>query len=615
MANLSQIKRERMIAFLETLKEQHSDDKSLIAINEIERELTSKKYGLVWEQHEEEVDVKMQTNIPVFTEDKKQEIVGNPNSEDFNFLLEGDNLHSLRLLEKTHKGRIDVIYIDPPYNRGKSDFKYDDNYVAMEDGYKHSKWLSFMEKRLKIARNLLSDIGVIIVNIDEHESYTLMCLMREIFGEENNIGEIIWNKQNPKGDSLGVSAMHETIFCFCKNRDSFFSKGNVCIRKKPNAEIIINKAQKLFKKLGKKSIPDDVLSAIKPFDYGPEIKKDFYVKYDLKLINKEFQNWISKQPFSNGEKAYRFIDETGRVFRGVSMAWPNKKKAPEDYFIPLIHPITHKPCPVPERGWRNPPATMKYLLEQDLIIFGVDETKQPERKYYLDENMYENVPSIYENADSADDLLFKLGVEFEYPKPVSEAIYVCSCIQPNATLFLDFFAGSGTTGQAVLEMNKKDNGHRRFILCTNNDGDICENVTYPRIKTVITGKRKDGSDYSDGIPANLKYYKTDFVAKDSDELYDDLLAHIVEMIQLEYGVKVDNKKYVIIMNDEDMDEFEKNFDVFEELKAVFADIKRQSVEDPVLQAMLKAREAELNIIKNEKTEDKDESSVSESHKV
>lgn len=569
MANLSQLKREKMLAFLEALKEQHSDDESLIAINQIEHEITSKKYGLVWEQHEEEVDVKMQTHIPVFTEDKEREIIGNLDSEDYNFLLEGDNLHSLRLLEKTHRGKIDVIYIDPPYNRGKNDFKYDDDFVVAEDGYKHSKWLSFMEKRLKIARDLLSNIGVIIVNIDEHESYPLMCLLQEIFGEENNIGEIIWNKQNPKGDSLGVSAMHETIFCFCKNRTSFFSKGNVCIRKKPNAEIMISKAKNLFKKLGKKAIPDDVLSAIKPFDYSPEIKKDFYVEYDLELINKEFQNWLSKQRFSNGEKAYKFIDENGRIFRGVSMAWPNKKKAPDDYFIPLIHPITRKPCPVPERGWRNPPNTMKSLMERGLIIFGPDEKKQPERKYYLDENMYENVPSIYENADSADELLMNLGVEFEYPKPVSEAIYVCSCIQPNASLFLDFFAGSGTTGQAILEMNKIDNGNRHFILCTNNDGDICKNVTYPRMKTVITGTRKDGSEYSEGIPANLKYYKTDFVTKDSDDLYDELLAHIVEMIQLEYAVKIDNRKYVMIMSDEEMDAFEKEINSYTDLKSVF----------------------------------------------
>lgn len=569
MANLSQIKREKMIAFLEALKEQHSDRESLIAINQIEQELTSKKYGLVWEQHEEEVDVKMQTHIPVFTEDKEREIIGNPGGEDFNFILEGDNLHSLRLLQKTHGGKIDVIYIDPPYNRGKNDFKYDDDFVVAEDGYKHSKWLSFMEKRLRIARNLLSETGVIIINIDEHEACTLMCLMREIFGEENNIGEIIWNKQNPKGDSLGVAAMHETIFCFCKNRTSFFSKGNVCIRKKPDAEIMISKAKSLYKKLGKRSIPDDVLSAIKPFDYSSEIKKDFYVEYDLELINREFQSWLSKQRFSNGEKAYKYIDENGRIFRGVSMAWPNKKKPPDDYFIPLIHPVTHKPCPVPKRGWRNSPSTMKSLMERGLIIFGEDEKKQPERKYFLDENMYENVSSIYENADSADKLLADLGIEFEYPKPVSEAIYVCSCIHPEASLFLDFFAGSGTTGQAILEMNKADNGSRRFILCTNNDGDICKNVTYPRIKTVITGKRKDGSQYSRGIPANLKYYKTDFVEKDSEGLYRNLFSHVAEMIQLEYGVKIDNKEYVMIVSGEEMNAFEKQIDSYTGLKAVF----------------------------------------------
>ena len=150
MANLSQMRREKMLNFLETLKEQHSDDASLIAINEIEKELTSKKYGLVWEEHEEEVDVKMQTHIPVFTEVEDKEIIGDTDSDKYNFLLEGDNLHSLKLLEKTHKGKIDVIYIDPPYNTGNKDFVYQDRYVGMEDSFRHSMWLSFMEKRLKL---------------------------------------------------------------------------------------------------------------------------------------------------------------------------------------------------------------------------------------------------------------------------------------------------------------------------------------------------------------------------------------------------------------------------------------------------------------------------------
>lgn len=568
MANLSQIRREKMIAFLEKIKEQHNDDESLIAVNEIERELVSKKYGIVWEEHEEMVDVKMQDNIPVFSEVTEKEIVSDV-SRGYDFLLEGDNLHSLHLLEKTHKGKIDVIYIDPPYNRGKNDFVYDDAFVAEEDGYKHSKWLSFMNKRLRIAHGLLSDKGVIIVNIDEHERGPLLCLMHEIFGEENNIGEIIWNKLNPKGDSHGVSAMHETIYCFCKNRDVFLSQENVCMRKKANAETMISKAQSLFKKIGKRVIPEDVAIAIKPFNYSDEIKKDFYVDYDLELVQREFQNWLSKQKFSSGEKAYKYIDESGRVYRGVSMAWPNKKTAPDEYFIPLIHPVTKKPCPVPERGWRNPPSTMQYLLENGLIIFGEDESKQPERKYFLDENLYENVPSIYENADSADDMLSAIGVHFEYPKPVSEAIYVCSYIQPDSTLFLDFFAGSGTTGHAILEMNKLDGKERHFILCTSNDGEICEKVTYPRLKTVITGKDEKGKTYSDGYVSNLKVYKTDFIPKDSEFLTGELMDHVKEMIQLQYGVRVDGEKYVVIVDDDEMDAFEKNRDKYVDLKALF----------------------------------------------
>lgn len=169
MANLSQIKREKMLKFLETLKEQHSDDESLIAINQIENELTSKKYGLVWEEHEEEVDVKMRTHIPVFTEVKEKEIVGDPKSEQCNFLLEGDNLHSLKLLEKTHKGKIDVIYIDPPYNTGGKDFIYDDTYVNSEDLFRHSKWISFMDERLRYASKLLKREGVIFISIDDNE--------------------------------------------------------------------------------------------------------------------------------------------------------------------------------------------------------------------------------------------------------------------------------------------------------------------------------------------------------------------------------------------------------------------------------------------------------------
>ena len=180
MANLSQEKRQRMLAFLETIRKEHKDDdKVLIALGEIESELNAKKYGLVWERHEEAVDVQMRDNIPVFTECADKEITTTTGG--VNFLLEGDNLHSLRLLEKTHTGKIDVIYIDPPYNTENKDFIYDDAFVDKNDGFRHSKWLSFMNERLQIAKRLLSSSGVLIISIGYHEVHNLMVMCQEMF--------------------------------------------------------------------------------------------------------------------------------------------------------------------------------------------------------------------------------------------------------------------------------------------------------------------------------------------------------------------------------------------------------------------------------------------------
>ncbi len=230
MANLSQIKRDEMISFLNRLKEQHTDDISLIALNQIEMELTSKKFGLVWEKHEENVDLMMNTQIPVFTEIKEKEIIGDTANSRFNFLLEGDNLHSLKLLEKTHKNEIGVIYIDPPYNTNNKDFKYDDSFVDTNDGYRHSKWISFMNERLSIAKNLLKKDGIILISIDENEVHQLFILCCEIFGDNNYIGEFIWKARSGKnGTDTFISAQHEYILIFAKDKTkvNFFQVTNV----------------------------------------------------------------------------------------------------------------------------------------------------------------------------------------------------------------------------------------------------------------------------------------------------------------------------------------------------------------------------------------------------
>lgn len=508
MANLSQIKREKMLKFLETLKEQHSDDESLIAINQIENELTSKKYGLVWEEHEEEVDVKMRTHIPVFTEVEAKEIVGDPESEQYNFLLEGDNLHSLKLLEKTHKGKVDVIYIDPPYNTGHKDFVYDDAFVDRQDGYAHSKWISFMEKRLRIAHVLLKAAGTIFISIDDNEYANLKLLCDEIFGEENMISDIIWNSRKSVSNDAVVSLNHNYTLVYTRNINEF------------------NKVKHLFKLAdsgeGFDNPDNDPRGPWKadPFD-SPGIRPN--LTYGIVNPN------------------------TGEEF------WPPKG-----------------------RCWRTGEEEYLKYLEENRILFGKTGKSKPQLKRFLVEAQNKGVTpkSLWDDCGTATDGTKELqsifGTKaFDTPKPTGLIKKIINLAGDSNSLILDFFAGSGTTGQAVLDMNCEDGGNRHFILCTNNDGDICTNVTYPRIKTIITGKKSDGSDYSEGRQANLKYYKTDFVDKESEEIYEDLLEHIKEMIQLQYGVKVDNQKYIMIMDDEEMDEIEKHFNDYENIEAVF----------------------------------------------
>lgn len=477
-------------------------------IKEIEQLRKRKKYGLVWEEKPEVVVEQCKNELPILEEVKDKEISTDPDKPT-NLLIEGDNYHALSVLNYTHKGKIDVIYIDPPYNTGKKDFKYNDSYVDKEDPYKHSKWLSFMKKRLETVKSLLSSHGVIIVHIDEHEIDTLYLLMTEIFDEKNDLGRVIWNKKNPKGDSRGVSIMHESILCFAKNKEIFLQLSNVMSKKKSNAEKMLSKANKLWKKLGKKDIPEDVRAVLKSLDFTDEILEKLEVDYNLEFINKEYQSWLKRQDFSSGEKAYRFIDESGDVYRGVSMAWPNKKKAPDNYFKPLTHPVTGKSCPVPSRGWRNPPETMEKLLEEKMVLFGEDERKQPERKYLLKENLLENTPSIFSYGGSDDKLFEMLDIRFPYAKPVEVAKYLIQAIHPSPRIVLDHFAGSGTTGHAVIAINEEQNKKIKFILCTNNEENIIADVCYPRLDRIINGYKELKS-----LGGNLKYFRTGFVPAD-----------------------------------------------------------------------------------------------------
>lgn len=372
-----------------------------------------------------------------------------------NLFIEGDNLKSLKLLLESYLGKVKMIYIDPPYNTG-NDFIFVDDFAEStadylersnqmdKDGNRlvanperkgrfHSDWLSMMYSRLKLARILLSDDGTIAIHIDENEYPNLEKLLSEIFGEENNLGTIVWDKRNPKGKVAGIAQQHELISIYCKNKECFQENCEL-IRPKKNAEKILSQAQKLILRNG--SINDKV--------------------------KKEFRDWVKKQNFSGGEKAYCLIDSIGNVFREVSMAAPDKPETRSHR--PLIHPLTNKPCPAPEKGWRFPERSMDALLQRNEILFGADETTQPRRKYLLKNNMFENVPSLLYFGGSDSSLLKDLGIQFDNPKPMTVVKKIIQSITQETDIVIDFFAGSATTAHAVMQLNAEDGGNRKFIM-------------------------------------------------------------------------------------------------------------------------------------------------------
>ena len=377
-----------------------------------------------------------------------------------NLYIEGDNLEVLKLLRENYLGKVKMIYIDPPYNTGK-DFVYADSFSQSlseydsisgqrdesgnclvlnpeSNGRFHTDWLNMLYPRLKVAKNLLSEDGVILINMDENEITNLQKICSEIFGDSNDLGTIVWDKRNPKGDAKGISYQHEYILVYAKNIVELTSNCKL-MRPKKNAKMMITKANQLFAKVSP--------------------------TYTLEQANSDFADWLASQKdLSGGERAYNRMDENGKLYQAVSMSWPNKKKAPDEYFIPLIHPITKRPCPVPERGWRNPPQTMRELLENDLILFGKDETTQPRRKYLLEENLYENIPSLiyYGGSDTA--MLSQMGIPFDTPKVVDIVKEHIQSLSNNNSIILDFFSGSATTAHAVMQLNAEDGGNRKFIM-------------------------------------------------------------------------------------------------------------------------------------------------------
>lgn len=384
-----------------------------------------------------------------------------------NLYIEGDNLEVLKLLQKSYSGKIKMIYIDPPYNTGKDSFVYRDDYRMSREEYMeasnqsrnfrknqkdsgrfHSNWLNMMYPRLILARELLSEEGVILLHIDEHEIASLELICKDVLGENNYLGTIIWDKKNPKGEVAGVAYQHESILVFCKNRLEFTSK-NQFLKEKENAAEMLTVVNGLIKKNGGMS----------------DAVREGYIE------------WLKqhKDKLSGGEKAYKYIDENGQIYQPVSMAAPDKPETRSHR--PLIHPVTGMECPVPEKGWRFTDSKMDELLALGRISFGRDENAQPRQKYFLSENMKESVSSLlyYGGADTA------LDLPFDNPKPVFVAKRLIACATKDDDVILDFFSGSATTAHAVMQLNAEDSGNRRFIM-----------VQYPEVCDEKTDAAKAG---------------------------------------------------------------------------------------------------------------------------
>lgn len=504
--NVSKEKRNLLIKKIEDIKTfiqsspQDDNTAQLLAyIADIEKDIKGKKYGLVFEEHREGIDEVLENNVPVLTEDTDLFI---DNGGQMNFLIEGDNLASLKLLEKTHKGKIDLIYIDPPYNTGKKDFVYDDSFVDSNDTFRHSKWLSFMEKRLQIARNLLSEKGVIFISIDDNEQAQVKLMCDSIFGADNFIAQIIWERAfAPVNLKKHFSESHDYIVCFAKNLQNAICNG--LTRNNENDSRYSN--------------PD----------------------------NDERGSWTSS-------------DMT------VGPAVPEK-------IYTITTPGGKKLTPASGRCWLFTQKRYQEMLADNRIWFGLDGNNMPRVKKFLSEVKQGITPmtiwkyaEVGHSQDATKELknIFDGESKFTYPKSIRLLQRIVCLYGDRSSTILDFFAGSGTTGHAVMKLNVEDGGNRKFILCTNNENNICRDVTYERIKRVIAKE-----DYK----ASLKYFKVDYLPI-SDKLYyeyaDELLLHIRELVELENGINFNgNVEIAIVLTEKELDDFTQN--IPETCKAIY----------------------------------------------
>ncbi|MHA3828250.1 site-specific DNA-methyltransferase [Mycoplasma sp. Z1473D] len=489
--------------------------------------LHTKKYGLVFEEKDEDI-VKL-TNESILTLTQKDSIISDK-TKGLNYVIEGDNYQSLKLLLKTHRNRIDVIYIDPPYNTGNKDFVYNDQYVDSEDGFRHSKWLSFMKRRLEIAKELLSEKGVIFISIDDNEQAQLKLLCDEVFGENNFVADFIRKTKSSTNDiNTGANIQHENCLCYAKNKVKINLLGG-------------------SKDLSRYSNPDNDPN-------GP---------------------WTSSDPSA-------------------------KSGTEKNNYFAVVNPYTGKEdFPPVGMYWRFSKNTIDQHIKEGTITFKKDH--KPNERGFIYKRYLNNLKSTKKTIDSlvfaSNEFMNQVATkeakslsfveDFKYPKPVDFISKLMLHSTDNVSIILDFFAGSGTTGHAVAKLNAEDGGNRTYILCTNNENNICEDVTFKRLNNI-----------QEKLPHNLIYNKVESINKEefinsyySHEYLKQLNDSCYQLAQLELGKLIDNEEILFATSQEEFNSFseekllnakvifmaENNIDIYE--CAVYDEIKNKIVVIP-----------------------------------
>lgn len=476
----------------------------------IEKLESRKKYGLVWDEEKtkEKFEKDSENALPVLKEVKSKEIKTDP-TKPTNILIEGDNYHALSVLNYTHQGKIDVIYIDPPYNTGNKDFKYNDNYVDKEDAYRHSKWLSFMSKRLRLAKNLLKDDGVIFISIDDNEAAQLKLLCNEIFGEDNLL-DVFYIQVRYAGKSLNekddFQKLIEQVFIYAKNKYLFDPN-------KPSTEYDLNKFR--YKIVEKGTGKEIVLGKKKVIIFKPD---EYEITEEEPAITLLKATWASGSVLKG--------NTSGKFFHTYL---EDRKKIDGLNILYKVYGIGEDGL-----GYRYFTGPKKETATKGLFYSGIPLNRKSEMESGSGSQKEKPIINFYDFSGDFGNIRHEGGMDFRSgKKPTRMLKMLINLHKKKDVSVLDFFAGSGSTGHAVMALNEDDGGNRNFILCTNNEENICTDVCYPRIKNVIKGYQS-----TNGLGGNLKYFKTAFIKNSisRDDLKMRITRECTEMLCLREGI-------------------------------------------------------------------------------